>query len=152
VAEGTGIVLQNRGLYFSLDPDHVNRLEPRKRTMHTLIAALATRQGRPWAAFGSMGADAQPQIHAQLLPQLCDRGLGPADAVAHPRLRVAPGGGELWVEADYPEAASIARSLPGVVLTPARQTRFGQAQALVLEESGWQGGSDPRSDGSVEVT
>jgi gamma-glutamyltranspeptidase/glutathione hydrolase len=151
VAEGTGIMLHNRGLYFSLDPDHVNRLEPRKRTMHTLVAALATRRGRPWAAFGSMGADAQPQIHAQLLVHLRDRGLSPADSVAHPRLRVAPGGGELWVEADYPEAASIARSLPGVVLTPARQTRFGHAQALVLEESGWQAGADPRSDGSVEV-
>ncbi|TME04758.1 MAG: gamma-glutamyltransferase, partial [Chloroflexi bacterium] len=30
VAEGTGILLQNRGVYFSLDEDHVNRLEPKK--------------------------------------------------------------------------------------------------------------------------
>src|SRR5262249_404659 len=37
VAEGTGMLLQNRGAYFSLDPRHVNRLEPKKRTMHTLI-------------------------------------------------------------------------------------------------------------------
>jgi gamma-glutamyltranspeptidase/glutathione hydrolase len=151
VAEGTGVVLQNRGLYFRLDPGHVNRLEPRKRTMHTLIAAIAARGGRPWAAFGSMGADAQPQIHAQLMVHLRDRALSPAQAVAEPRLRVAPGGGELWVEADYPEAAAIARDLPGVTLMPPRQTRFGHAQALVGEESGWLAGADPRSDGSVEV-
>ena len=36
VAEGTGMLLQNRGCYFKLDSTHVNRLEPRKRTMHTL--------------------------------------------------------------------------------------------------------------------
>ncbi|TMC00054.1 MAG: gamma-glutamyltransferase, partial [Chloroflexi bacterium] len=36
VAEGTGMLLQNRGAYFKLDPQHVNRLEPKKRTMHTL--------------------------------------------------------------------------------------------------------------------
>src|SRR5207245_4609422 len=41
VAEGTGMLLQNRGAYFKLDPAHVNRLEPRKRTMHTLIPAMA---------------------------------------------------------------------------------------------------------------
>jgi len=49
VAESTGMLLQNRGCYFSLDPDHVNRLEPRKRTMHTLIPAMAVRDGKPWA-------------------------------------------------------------------------------------------------------
>src|SRR4029077_3108764 len=53
VAEGTGMLLQNRGVYFSLDSNHVNRLEPKKRTMHTLIPAMAARQGRPWAAFGT---------------------------------------------------------------------------------------------------
>ncbi|MDQ3655587.1 MAG: gamma-glutamyltransferase, partial [Chloroflexota bacterium] len=35
VAENTGILLQNRGAYFSLNPERVNVLEPGKRTMHT---------------------------------------------------------------------------------------------------------------------
>src|SRR5207302_615576 len=34
IAEGTGINLHNRGVYFSLDPSHVNRLEPPSRTTH----------------------------------------------------------------------------------------------------------------------
>src|SRR4029077_5545982 len=55
VAEGTGMLLQNRGAYFKLDPAHINRLEPRKRTMHTLIPAMAARDGRRWASFGTMG-------------------------------------------------------------------------------------------------
>src|SRR4029077_13391882 len=70
VAEGTGMLLQNRGAYFSLDASHVNRLEPKKRTMHTLIPAMAARQGKQWAAFGSMGGDLQPQLQAQVLMNL----------------------------------------------------------------------------------
>lgn len=149
-AEGTGVLLQNRGLYFSLDPAHVNRLEPRKRTMHTLIPAMAARQGRCWAAFGSMGADGQPQIQAQLLANLCDRGLDPHGAVAEPRLRVGPGGGPLWVEADHPAARELAQSALGVELVRPRSSLMGHAQALVMDEPGaWRAGADPRADGSV---
>jgi gamma-glutamyltranspeptidase / glutathione hydrolase len=150
VAEGTGVLLQNRGMYFRLDERHVNRLEPRKRTMHTLIPAMAARDGRCWAAFGTMGGDGQPQIQAQVFLNLVERGLHPADAVAQPRLRVANGGRGLLVEADYPEAGAVARAVPGGTLMPARHHQFGHAAALVVDGPGrWRAGEDPRSDGSV---
>ena len=150
IAEGTGVLLQNRGKYFSLHADHVNRLEPRKRTMHTLIPALAAREGRCWTAFGAMGADGQPQIQAQLLINLVDRGLEPQEAVAEPRVRVPPGGEGLWVEADYPEAAEILRGVPGAVPMPPGCWLMGHAQALVVDgPAAWRAGSDPRADGSV---
>jgi gamma-glutamyltranspeptidase/glutathione hydrolase len=149
VAEGTGVLLQNRGCYFKLDPQHINRLEPQKRTMHTLIAAIAARDGRPWAAFGSMGADRQPQIQAQLLVNLVDRSLAPADAVAAPRLAALPGGMSWRIEADYPDAGAVAREL-GAELMPARHTWFGHAGALVVDGPGrWRAGADPRAEGSV---
>jgi gamma-glutamyltranspeptidase/glutathione hydrolase len=150
VAEGTGVLLQNRGKYFSLDPENVNRLEPRKRTMHTLIPAMAARSGRCWAAFGAMGADGQPQIQAQLLLNLLDRGLEPSEAVRAPRLRVPPGGHGLWLEADYPEAAEILHAGLGAVPLPPLDWQLGHAQALVVDgPGGWRAGSDPRADGSV---
>ena len=65
VAGRTGVVLQNRGAYFSLDPAHPNRLEPGKRPLHTLIASLAFKGDRLWQVLGCMGADGQPQIHLQ---------------------------------------------------------------------------------------
>jgi gamma-glutamyltranspeptidase/glutathione hydrolase len=118
--------------------------------MHTLIPAMAGRDGRCWAAFGSMGADGQPQIQAQLAVQLIDRGLDPAAAVAAPRLRVPPGGGGLWVEADYPEAAEILRTVPGARPLPPLDWQFGHAQAVALDaEGGWRAGADPRADGAV---
>jgi gamma-glutamyltranspeptidase len=151
VAEGTGILLQNRGCYFSLDPAHVNRLEPRKRTMHTLIPALATREGRPWALFGTMGGDAQPQLQTQVLMNLVDHGLEPEAAVARPRLRIRRGD-IIDLEADYPNAGELARKDRRIVLMPPRHHEFGHAHAIVIDgPAEWRGGADPRSDGSVET-
>jgi gamma-glutamyltranspeptidase / glutathione hydrolase len=150
VAEETGVLLQNRGSYFNMDDSHVNRLEPRKRTMHTLIPAMAGREGACWAAFGSMGADGQPQIQAQVFLNLVERGLSPSEAVAEPRLRVPPGGGGLWVEADYPDAPTVAREVTGAKLLPPRSWQMGHAAALVVDGPGvWRAGADPRSDGAV---
>lgn len=155
VADGTGVLLQNRGTYFALDAAAANRLEPHKRTMHTLIPALAARDGRPAAAFGNMAAEGQPQIQAQVALALFKDGLDPQEAVSRPRIRVAPGGAPLWVEADYPDAIEMSRNgVAGrpVELLPARDDRMGHAQAIVVDgPRAWRGGADPRADGSVEI-
>ncbi len=153
VAEGTGMLLQNRGCYFKLDPAHVNRLEPGKRTMHTLIPAMAARGGRPWAIFGSMGGEGQPQLQTQVLINLVDHGLEPAEAVARPRVRVRADGETVSVEADYPDAGELARSGLRVELMPPKHHTLGHAQAIVIDGAGsWRAGADPRSDGSVAVS
>jgi gamma-glutamyltranspeptidase len=87
VDPATGIHYQNRGSYFSLDPDHPNVLEPGKRTLHTLLPGMLFRAGerRPWIVTGSMGGDAQPQIHAQVVSALVDGGVDIATAVGAPR-------------------------------------------------------------------
>lgn len=150
VAETTGILLQNRGCYFSLDPRHVNRLEPKKRTMHTLIPALATRGGRPWALFGTMGGDGQPQLQTQVLINLVDHGLDPQEAVARPRFRVVADGSRTTLEATYPGAAKLAREGRGFELLPPGHHTLGHAQAIVIDgRAQWRAGTDPRSDGSV---
>ena len=151
VAEGTGMLLHNRGCYFSLDPAHVNRLEPRKRTMHTLIPAMATRDGKPWAIFGTMGGEGQPQIQAQVLINLVDHGLEPSEAVARPRIRVQAGGARMSIEADYPHAAELARSDRTLQLMPRHHNSFGHSQAMLIDGPNmWRAAADPRSDGSAE--
>jgi oxamate amidohydrolase len=88
----TGIHYQNRGSYCSLDPEHPNRLEPGKRTLHTLLPGMLFRDGDPgpWVVAGSMGGDAQPQIHAQLVSALVDGGVDIATAIGAPRWYVEP--------------------------------------------------------------
>jgi gamma-glutamyltranspeptidase/glutathione hydrolase len=145
------MLLQNRGCYFKLDPSHVNRLEPKKRTMHTLIPARAMRDGKPWALFGSMGGEGQPQLQTQVLINLVDHGLDPAEAVARPRVRVRADGTTVAVEADYPHAADLRRSGLQVELMPAKHGTLGHAQAIMIDgPQAWRAGADPRSDGSVE--
>lgn len=86
----TGIAYQNRGSYFSLDEDHPNALGPARRTLHTLMPGMLFRDGRPWIVCGSMGGDAQPQVHAQVVSALVDARAGVARATALPRWFVEP--------------------------------------------------------------
>lgn len=87
VGGDTGVLLHNRGSYFSLDARHVNYLQPGKRTMHTLTPAMVLRDGQPYMALGTMGGDAQPQIHVQLLTAMLDFGMNPQQAITAPRWR-----------------------------------------------------------------
>ena len=91
----TGVHFHNRGSYFSLDPDHPNVLAPGKRPLHTLMPGMLMRPDaegrvRPWVVVGSMGGDAQPQIHAQVVSGLVDSGLDVQQAVSAPRWFVEP--------------------------------------------------------------
>jgi gamma-glutamyltranspeptidase len=92
VDPATGIHYQNRGSYFSLEPDHPNVLEPRKRTLHTLLPGMLFRDGQvgPWVVAGAMGGDAQPQVHAQFVSALVDGAVDIRTAIAAPRFYIEP--------------------------------------------------------------
>ncbi|ANM31796.1 gamma-glutamyltransferase [Acidobacteria bacterium Mor1] len=80
-----GFGIQNRGGLFNLDPKSPNYLEPRKRPFHTIIPAFATRQGKPWMAFGVMGGDMQPQGHVQIIVNMIDFDMNLQEAGDAPR-------------------------------------------------------------------
>ncbi|MBP2847790.1 gamma-glutamyltransferase, partial [Dickeya oryzae] len=46
VLPDSGIGLQNRGSEFSLDPHHVNCLQPGKKTFHTIIPGFISKDGQ----------------------------------------------------------------------------------------------------------
>ncbi|HEY6239607.1 MAG TPA: gamma-glutamyltransferase [Burkholderiales bacterium] len=158
VAGDTGIVLQNRSAYFSLDPEHPNRLEPGKRPMHTLIASIALKDGRPWQVFGCMGADGQPQIHLQSYVRLIDFGFDIQETLEMPRWlsgRFAIGEPRdlLNIEGRFPEATvkELQRRGHPVHRWPDWCELAGHAQGITIDpESGTRiGGADPRSDGAA---
>lgn len=72
VAGDTGLLLQNRGSFFSLDPDHVNCLEPGKRCFHTLMPGMLFKDGKLDLVYGTMGGEGQPQTSTMLVSRYVD--------------------------------------------------------------------------------
>jgi gamma-glutamyltranspeptidase len=158
VAGDTGIVMQNRSAYFSLDPSHPNVVAPGKTPLHTLIASLGFRDDQLLGVVGCMGADGQPQIHAQTWTSLIDHGLDIQEAVEAPRwLSGRFGLGEardtLHIESRFPAETLAELERRGHLLDrwgPFNE-RAGHAHGITLDPvSGMlAGGSDPRSDGAA---
>ncbi|PSC07081.1 gamma-glutamyltransferase [Alsobacter soli] len=81
----TGMLWQNRGISFSLDPNAANPLEPGRKPFHTLNPALAVLDDGRVLSYGSMGGDGQPQFQAALFTRYARFGMDPAAAVDAPR-------------------------------------------------------------------
>src|SRR5262249_38440836 len=62
----TGVLMQNRGASFSLDPKSLNALAPGRQPFHTLNPALAVLRDGRLMAYGATGGDGQPQSQAAL--------------------------------------------------------------------------------------
>jgi gamma-glutamyltranspeptidase/glutathione hydrolase len=151
VAGDTGIVLQNRGSAFSLDPTHANHLEPGKRPFHTIIPAMVFKDNKLFMSFGVMGGGIQPQGHVQVLVNLIDLGMGLQQAIDAPRYRYMNGRDVLLEDELGPTV--IARLLaighrraspPGVL-----RSSMGGGQAIMIDpvNGTLMGASDSRKDG-----
>jgi gamma-glutamyltranspeptidase/glutathione hydrolase len=156
MAGDTGVVLQNRGSFFSLDPRHVNALAPGKRTMHTLIPSMYLEGGRPRFVYGTMGGEGQPQTQAAILTRRLFRRLGPQAAVEAPRWLYGRTWGTairtLSLEGRYP--AELVRDLESrgheVAIGGEWDDLFGHAHCIwIAPEGELAGGSDPRADGGA---
>ncbi len=146
VAGETGMLLHNRGAFFSLDERSPNRLEGRKRPLHTIIPAMLFQSGRPVLSFGVMGGNMQPQGHVQVLLNLIDFGMNVQEAGDAPRFRHEPSG--LALESGIAEPVRRELAARGHTLEEAVDV-FGGYQAIWID---WErgvlaGGSDPRKDG-----
>lgn len=156
VAKGTGVVLQNRGAGFSLDPEHPNALAPRKRPYHTIIPGMALKDGELWAAFGVMGGFMQPQGHFQVISAMVDDTLNPQEALNRPRFCLMDGtaGSVLALEEGIPVATMARLAELGHVVRPISgvgRSVFGSGDIICRDpDSGVLfGGADPRKDGLV---
>jgi gamma-glutamyltranspeptidase/glutathione hydrolase len=93
-----GIALNNRGSGFSLSGP--NRVEPRKRPLHTLSSMILERGGRPYLAIGASGGDYRPLQHALFVTNSVDYGMPAEQNVAHPRF-LWGGGRKVIVEQGF---------------------------------------------------
>ncbi|MHB1142626.1 MAG: gamma-glutamyltransferase [Sulfuricaulis sp.] len=147
VAGDTGILLQNRGAGFVLEPGHFNCIAPHKRPLHTIIPAMAYR-GDDILSFGVMGGEYQPMGHVTVLTNWLDFGLDLQEAIDAPRFM--PGGGVVALERPVPQEVLKALQQRGHVVGRT-ELALGGAQAIYVDAKNGvlSAGSDPRKDGGA---
>ena len=153
IVENTGILLHNRGSYFTLLPKHHNSLEPNKRTFHTLTASLTFSDGHPFLIFGSMGGDVQPQIHLQIFSSIFDFNMDIQNAIEAPRWSmpksIYSNDHSLLFEQRFPTNTVNKLKDIGhnITFTPPYYSPSGHAHGIIIKNNILMGGADPRGDG-----
>lgn len=153
---GTGVMLHNRGAGFSLDGIHPNALQARKRPLHTLMATMVLRLGRPALAFATMGGVGQPQTHLQVITNIIVDGLDVQEAIEVPRWLLGDpsrrhSSARLQVEPRFPRSTidALVRAGHDVSGVEDRAFQMRHAHGIVIDHSSGtrMGGADPRGDG-----
>ncbi len=101
-APKSGVLLQNRGACFTLEADHPNQIAGGKRPMHTIIPAMALKDGLPYMSFGVMGGGYQPCGHAHVLSNHLDYGMNMQEAIDCPRMFIDEKSLSLQAETSVP--------------------------------------------------
>ena len=146
VSNKTGVLFQNRGAGFRIEPGHPNCIAPGKRPLHTIIPALATKDGRAVMPYGVMGGQYQPVGQSRVLTNILDYGCDVQQAIDMPR--------GLHYEGVYQLEDSVPSDVVAGLQKLGHQTTriippLGGAQAIWIdwEKGTLTGGSDPRKDG-----
>ncbi|MBO5566117.1 MAG: gamma-glutamyltransferase [Succinivibrio sp.] len=155
VPAGTGVILQNRGSFFSLNPEHVNALKPYKRTFHTLNPAMMLENGKLYMVYGTMGGEGQPQTQAAIATRVVDFGMTPQEAIDSPRWLYGRTWGkasnDLKMEGRIPEDVFKELEKRGHPVKKVEDytDTMGHAGAIQVNDVShvYQGGTDPRGDG-----
>ena len=147
-AGDTGIMLQNRGGLFTLDPKHPNHIAPRKRPYHTIIPAFVMKDGKPWLSFGVMGGDQQPQGHVQVLVNMIDFGMNVQAAGDAARFHHSQAANTVSFESGVEPTVTRELTAMGHRIVSERGS-YGGYQAIMRDPASgvYLAGSDPRKDG-----
>ncbi len=160
VVPDTGLVWNNRGVSFQLDPQARNGLQPGVKPFHTLNPALAILNDGRRLAYGTMGGEGQPQTQAALFTRFLYDGCDLRSAIADGRWLLGRTWGDqqqdLKLEQDLFDRIGSDLQARGHLLraVPAHSELMGHAGAVFSDiDGGAQAASDPRSDGAglVEV-
>ncbi len=158
VVPGTGILLHDRGVGFTMAEGRANTVGPKKRPFHTIIPAFVTKTTRlsgvlrdasgdePYLAFGVMGGAMQPQGHVQVLLNMLLFGMDPQQASDAARFRHMSGR-RVALESPIDDAVRAALAKMGHEIIDERNVAFGGAQLVLKLPRGWAAGSDSRKDG-----
>src|SRR5690625_317711 len=154
IPKDTGVILQNRGSFFSLDEHQPNRLEPGKRPGHTSTCSIVTGDDGPELVVGAMGGDGQPQTQATLIVRMMAQHMNPQQAIDHPRWLLGRTWGETYsglrLEGRYSKETKTdlnEKWNQHVSLIDNYSELVGHAQAIRIYEDRYEAAADPRALG-----
>jgi len=143
VADGTGVVLNNRLRGFNNNPDSPNCVGPGKRPAHTLTPAMVLRDGRAVMAIATPGMAGQTCTLAQVLARLLAHRQPLEAAIAAPRWSVTPAGSPIVEDTmDAAVQAAVAAAVPEV--KAAGSLTFGSVKAVARDGDGLVAAADFR--------
>ncbi|SLN25904.1 gamma-glutamyltransferase [Oceanibacterium hippocampi] len=146
VAPESGVMLQNRGAGFRVEPGHPNCVAPGKRPLHTIIPGMVFEGDRLKWSYGVMGGGYQPVGHAHVLTNMIDYGMDEQEALDNPRAFYEDG--TYYLEEGIPDGVAAALQGMGHNVKPAGNP-YGGGQIIGID---WDNGtlaaaSEPRKDG-----
>jgi gamma-glutamyltranspeptidase/glutathione hydrolase len=152
----TGLNWQNRGASFSLNPDHLQALQPGKKPFHTLNPAAARLNDGRTMVYGTMGGDGQPQTQAAVFSRAIWFEQPLQQAVSAPRWLL----GRTWGQTS--DTLKLESRISGAIIDDLEarghdiemlgdyDETVGHAGAIIRSVDGvLEGAADPRSDGNV---
>lgn len=158
VAGKTGITLGTRLQSLNAWKGHPNCIEPGKRPRITLTPGLVFKDGKPVVTISIAGGDLQDQTGLQVLLNLLDFGMSPADAVTAPRFatnhhlgsfrQTPPVLGSLTL---YPEFAKATfedlASRGHKISVPAKKGHLADPSVIVIDQKAgeFRAAGDPRA-------
>jgi gamma-glutamyltranspeptidase/glutathione hydrolase len=148
---GTGVILNNMLGEEDLNPLGFHRIEPGSRVPSMMAPTVVLRDGEIVLAVGSAGSNRIRSAILQTVVRVVEQGMGPAEAIAAPRLHSE--GGVVQAEPGI-DAAALARLEAGgatIVRRPEVNLFFGGVQAVARDPRTGElsGGGDPRRGGAV---
>ncbi len=154
----TGILWNNRGVSFSLDPHHHNSLQPGMRPFHTLNPAYAELSDGRRMVYGTMGGEGQPQTQAAIFNRYVYQHLDLKQALAAPRWLLGRTWGDevtdLKIEKALAQKHLSHFQNKGHILSVIDDYSelMGHSGAVVLKpDLNHEAATDPRSDGSAQT-
>jgi gamma-glutamyltranspeptidase/glutathione hydrolase len=122
VITGTGIHMNERMKFYSVDPENPNAVAPGKKVRHTSCPYIVLKDGVPWVIGGNTGVDTQPQVQLQQMMAAIDFGSTPQEAINLGR----------WVSTAFPDS----RIPAGVMNTLQMEDRVPPQLVTELESRG----------------
>jgi gamma-glutamyltranspeptidase/glutathione hydrolase len=149
--------------YFSLDPNHIERLEPRQRPRYVMSPTIAFKDDMT-IAIGAAGGWTIPQTITQTLMKILEFDMEAQEAVSSPRFVMRyrynsipyPPGTTVELEDGIPDLTrkSLDRRGHRIFKPPLNfpsRYRHGLVNALTYENGTMQGGAEIRRDGYAAV-